>query len=304
MTILSLSQIAQALGGEVSGSRVRFAPPGHSRRDRSAWIEIASALDDGIYVGTFSGDDPLAIKDYVKERVGISGGGRLVPLVPSVTQDDAERTAVALKVWTQAQDPRGTPVETYLTSPRPHGRGVELPRETVGEAIRFHPHCPFRGTTTPAMVCLVRDVVSDEPRAIHRTALSPVGRKVKIGGVDRLSLGPIRGGAIKLTPDEEVSRCLGVGEGIESTLSLRNCHEFGRSPVWSLISAGGLAGLPVLAGIESLWIAVDNDASGTGFRAARTCAERWRVARSEIFLVTPSAAALDLNDIPAEPRHA
>jgi putative DNA primase/helicase len=154
------------------------------------------------------------------------------------------------------------------------------------------------------MVCLVRDVISNEPRAIHRTALSPVGRKVKIGGVDRLSLGPIRGGAIKLTPDQDVSLCLGVGEGIESTLSLRNRHEFGRSPVWSLISAGGLEGLPVLAGIESLWIAVDNDASGTGFRAARTCAERWRVAGSEVFLVTPSADGLDLNDIPAEAHHA
>jgi hypothetical protein len=131
-----------------------------------------------------------------------------------------------------------------------------------------------------------------------------VGKKVKIGGVDRLSLGPTKGGAIKLTPDQDVSLCLGVGEGIESTLSLRNRHEFGRSPVWSLISVGGLEGLPVLAGIESLWIAVDNDVSGRGPQAARTCAERWRGAGCEVFLVTPSAEGLDLNDIPADTRHA
>jgi putative DNA primase/helicase len=304
MTVLSLSQIARAIGGQVSGNRVRFAPLGHSRRDRSAWIEIAPNLPDGFYVGTFAADDPLAIKDYVKERLGIAGRKGWAPRVPSVMRDDAERTAGALKIWSQAQDPRATPVKAYLTCPRPHGRGVELPREAIGEAIRFHPHCPFRGTTAPVMICLVRDVVSDEPRAIHRTALSPEGRNVKIGGADRLSLGPIRGGAIKLTPDQDVSLCLGIGEGIESTLSLRNRPEFGRSPVWSLISAGGIEKLPVLAGIESLWIAVDNDASGRGPQAARTCAERWRGAGREVFLVTPSAQGVDLNDIPADARHA
>ena len=50
------------------------------------------------------------------------------------------------------------------------------------------------------MICLVRDVVTEKPQAIHRTALSGDGLKVKVRGADRLSLGPIAGGAIKLRP--------------------------------------------------------------------------------------------------------
>src|SRR5215218_10028540 len=87
--------------------------------------------------------------------------------------------------------------------------------------------------------------------------------------------------------------CLGIGEGVESVLSLHSLPEFGSSPVWSLIFSGGgrsssgLAGFPVLPGIESLWIAVDHDANGAGQRAARTAAHRWRQAGREVFLVTP-----------------
>ena len=123
------------------------------------------------------------------------------------------------------------------------------------------------------MVCLVRDIRTNEPKAIHRTALSLEGRKVVVAGSDRLSLGPVGGGAIKLTPDEEVDSCLGVGEGVETTLSLQLLREFGRTPIWSLISAGGVEHFPVLPGIESLWIAVDSGV--TGADASHACAERW-----------------------------
>jgi hypothetical protein len=145
------------------------------------------------------------------------------------------------------------------------------------------------------MVSLIRDIVSNEPKAIHRTALSLDGRKVKVEGHDRLSLGPIGGGAIKLTPDADVTTCLGVGEGIESTLSLQLAPEFGSSPVWSLLSAGGVSTFPVLAGIECLWIAVDHDPAG--LKAAEACAERWRQANREVYLVKPNAIGTDLNDI-------
>ncbi len=97
--------------------------------------------------------------------------------------------------------------------------------------------------------------------------------------------------------------CLGVGEGIESALSLRSLPEFGPSPVWSLISAGGVESVPILSGIESLWIAVDHDE--TGIRAARSTSRRWRASGAEIFLITPSAPRADLNDLfVTVPHHA
>jgi AAA domain len=51
-----------------------------------------------------------------------------------------------------------------------------------------------------------------------------------VKGHDRLSPGPIAGGAIKLTPDNDVTTCLGIGEGLGSTLSLQLAQEFGTSP--------------------------------------------------------------------------
>jgi hypothetical protein len=153
------------------------------------------------------------------------------------------------------------------------------------------------------MVCLVQDIHTNAPSAIYRTALSRSGEKIRIAGKDRLALGRTAGGAIKLTPDENVTTCLGIGEGVETTLSLRNVPEFGCSPVWSLLSAGGIASFPILAGIECLWIAVDNDVSGVGQRAARQCADRWRAAGREVFLITPTATRADLNDLLVDTRN-
>jgi hypothetical protein len=145
------------------------------------------------------------------------------------------------------------------------------------------------------MVCLVRDLETNEPKGIHRTALSRDGNKIQVGGFDRLSLGSLQKGVIKITPDEDVTICLGVSEGIENALSLRTIDRFGTSPIWSLISAGGLRNLPVLAGIQTLWIAVDHDSAGIS--AADSMAQRWLASGAEAFLVTPSVAGQDLNDI-------
>lgn len=151
------------------------------------------------------------------------------------------------------------------------------------------------------MVALVRNVVTNEPQAIHRTALDHEGQKVEANGKDRLALGSIRGGAVKLTPDEEFTTCLGIGEGIETTLSLRRLPEFGASPVWSVLNAGGITSFPVLPGIECLWIAVDDDPAGRG--ASELCADRWHRAGREVFLVKSKTLGHDLNDVVREVSH-
>jgi len=95
---------------------------------------------------------------------------------------------------------------------------------------------------------------------IVRTALNPDGTALKIDRKTvRKALGPIGGGAVKLTDNAEVTTCLGAGEGTETVLSMRSTPEFDRSPVWALISSNNVASFPVLPGIECLWIAVDND---------------------------------------------
>ena len=152
------------------------------------------------------------------------------------------------------------------------------------------------------MVALVRDIITNQPKAIHRTALDSEGNKIEVGGCDRMMLGPRGGGAVKLTPDEMVTMCLGAGEGIETTLSMRLRPQFGASPVWSLLTDGGVRTFPVLAGIGCLFIAVDNDANGAGQDAARRCSARWTAAGREVFRLTPRRTGEDLNDVARRSR--
>ena len=54
---------------------------------------------------------------------------------------------------------------------------------------------------------------------IVRTALNPDGTALKIDRKTvRKALGPIGGGAVKLTDNAEVTTCLGAGEGTETVL--------------------------------------------------------------------------------------
>ena len=69
---------------------------------------------------------------------------------------------------------------------------------------------------------------------------------------------------MKLTDDADVSAVIAIGEGIETALSIRELPDLGSMPVWSVLSAGGITAFPVLPGIESVWIAADNDAWGPG----------------------------------------
>jgi Toprim domain-containing protein len=64
-------------------------------------------------------------------------------------------------------------------------------------------------------------------------------------------------------------------------------------PVWACFSAGSLAALPVLRGIERLLIVADSDEDG--LKAAWTCAERWSVA-CEVRIWTSPNDWHDLND--------
>jgi hypothetical protein len=91
-----------------------------------------------------------------------------------------------------------------------------------------------------------------------------------------------------------------IGEGVETALAAatRIMH---RStplcPAWAIGSSGGIARLPVIAGIERLTILVDNDANGVGRANAKTCAEHWTAAGRTVVLLTPRQSAADFNDL-------
>jgi AAA domain len=67
---LSLQEIARALGGEVSGGQVLAPAPGHSPSDRGLSVRPDPSAPDGYLVHLFNGCDPLAAKDYVRQKLG------------------------------------------------------------------------------------------------------------------------------------------------------------------------------------------------------------------------------------------
>ncbi|TLU70906.1 hypothetical protein FE263_20150 [Lichenicoccus roseus] len=112
------------------------------------------------------------------------------------TNDDVDRSAEAFAIWDASVSPVGTLAERYLAS-----RGLELPE---GDAIRFNPHCTRGLNILPAMIALMVDPITSEPRGIHRTFLRHDGSG-KADGTARMMLG--RAGVIKLhDADERLER--------------------------------------------------------------------------------------------------
>lgn len=83
-----LHSAARALGGDLVGAQILFAPPGHSRQDRSASLHFNPKAPGGFVIHSFAGDDPLPIRDYVKERLGLVSGreARLALSLPLLSQ--------------------------------------------------------------------------------------------------------------------------------------------------------------------------------------------------------------------------
>jgi putative DNA primase/helicase len=205
-------------------------------------------------------------------------------------EDKQQRTAAAMKPWNERVPFRGSPAETYLRDSR--GIGDWLEAFDLDESLGFHPNCPFGNEQLPCMIALIRNIVTDAPQSIHLTALTLGPRPERI---HRLTYGPVRGGAIKLSLDGDVTTGLMGGEGIESTLSASK--EFQFRPCWSLISKGGIAKFPALAGLECMTFAGDRDENGGGQRAVDEATERLIEAGIECLNVLPPIGVKDFNDL-------
>lgn len=192
----------------------------------------------------------------------------------------------ACELWKDAVPTGGTVAGRYLAT-----RGIlTWAGDAQGNVLRFHPQCPYgEKTRHPCLLALMRDIHTNEPRAIHRTALTQTGEKI-----GRMILGPKTSSAIKLSSDEDVTMGLTVGEGLETILS---AMQLGFSPAWALGDAGNVRAFPVLSGVECLTIVVDNDDSETGQRAALECSRRWTDSGREVFRVVPDRCGDDMNDV-------
>jgi hypothetical protein len=198
-------------------------------------------------------------------------------------------------LWTGAGELRGTIAERYLAETR----GIDVTRlpADVHDSLRFHPHCVFgSGIRLPCLLALMRDPLTDAPTGIQRIALTVVNGKVQ--KLDRKMLG--LSGVVKLWPATDR---LVVGEGLETVLAAATripYEDAPLTPAWAALSTGKMAALPVLIGVSSLILLVDNDGNQEGQRAAAHAQQRWESAGRAVTPLIPNIVGKDFNDLVLE----
>jgi phage/plasmid primase-like uncharacterized protein len=96
----------------------------------------------------------------------------------------------------------------------------------------------------------------------------------------KMMLGRAKGAVVML---HHAALRMGVAEGLESALSASQIFGI---PVWSLMSASGIAACPAIPGVKHLTIFADNDQ--VGLAAAAKCATRYERAGIEGEIQYPS----------------
>lgn len=284
---MDLVAMARILRGEVCGGEILCPGPGHSSKDRSLAVRFLADIRGGFVVYSFAGDDPQACRQHISTALGFQDNYKIRTVEStrlgraSCHRDIEVRIAAANSVWRDSKDARGTLAESYLAS-----RGLRLDAG-LAEAIRFHPRLKTRGSSAAAMVCLLRDVTTNEPCGIHRTYLDGHARKL-----GRRMLGRAHNAAVKLDCDADVTNSLTIGEGVETSLAAR---QLSLGPVWAVGSSGAIGAMPVLAGIEVLRVLAEHDANGANARSVAKVSEQWLVANREVIVLRPAKG--DMNDV-------
>ncbi len=219
----------------------------------------------------------------------------------------ARKMERARVLWAGAGAVPGTPAELYLWN-RCLGFLSGCSRLRYREDVS-HPE----GGRHPAMIGLVTNA-DDQPIAVHRTYLDrATGRKAGLEPA-KASLGPVWGGAIRLSVQgrrsdlvdniHEVERPAGtvdnihssspliIAEGIETAASAGLMED---APAWAAISAGNLASGLILPA-EARWVIVAADPDPPGIRAAEQAATRWRREGRRVEIIRPHGTG-DFNDM-------
>lgn len=203
--------------------------------------------------------------------------------------EKAKRERQARSLWYEAQPIEGTPAETYL---RRRGITCMLPL-----SLRYHPRC-WHGATASQHPAMVSMVEGSESFAVHRTYLQPDGCGKAVLDPSKTMLGPVAGGAVRLSDGQDV---LAVAEGIETALSLSSGLLQRPATVWATLSSSGLRGLRLP--IEPMQLIIASDGDPAGHQAAQVLANRAHGAGWTVTLM-PAPEGLDWNDVLIRKGHA
>lgn len=212
--------------------------------------------------------------------------GRVRPEAPPKQRSPEQRLRQSRDLWEGARRlTPGDPVSLYLER-----RGVGYPQNT--DALRFAPACPVPGGSQ--CTAMIAKVTGPDGRGatIHRTFLTPDGRKAAMDEPRATMPGCIPdGSAIRLAMHGER---LGIAEGIETALAATK--RFG-VPAWAAINATMLAKWQPPEGVREVIVFADNDANYAGLLAAATLAHRLTVrAGLTVAIQMPERVGMDWAD--------
>jgi len=246
------------------GSEFAGCCPFHN--DRSPSFRVYDAGRRWIcHAGCGGGD----VVDFVRklhkvstaQAVQLVGSGNL-PSVhlapPPASRDPAARLEEARTIWRGAVPATGTVAETYLRS-----RGLQL---AIPDSIRFaRLRYGKSGPLYPVLVAVIANANS-QLIGIQRTYLNSDGTGKAAVPKQKLSLGRVAGGAIRLAP---AARSMFVTEGLEDGLTLQ--QEIGRA-TWVAAGAGNLPSMILPAGVEAVVVGGDADEAGRSAAAKAVAA--------------------------------
>lgn len=167
----------------------------------------------------------------------------------------------ARRLWAAAQPIHGTLAARYLAN-----RGIIGLRT---DALRFHPRCYHRdaaGTNSarPALIAKVSDQ-GGTLTGVHRTWLDPASGGKEPIHPTRKAMGRLTGNGVRFGRATDL---LGVGEGIETTLSVRMALP--TLPCVAALSSHHLAALVVPHTVRRLYVITDADEAGEHARRRLT----------------------------------
>jgi hypothetical protein len=291
-----MRRVAPLLGYELSVANcqgeARYRPHGSLCIDfrHGLFIDHAAGEGGGVYafIKAETGQDP---GDWLKRNYIASpkSAARLAILARKgefslehrvLTADEIERIAVARRLWDAARPIDGVPeIAGYLLA-----RGGLDIRDCKDE-LRFSPTAPWGNEHRRCLLAAYRNLCTNEITGLSRILVDEPQRWPK---TQRKMLGVVRLAAAKLTP---VTDTVAIAEGVETALA---ANMLGYGPAWALGSAGSVASLPVLPGIERLVLLQENN--DTSRDAVERCGKRWMRAGRKVVRVKADPVHDDLND--------
>jgi hypothetical protein len=250
-------QITRALGGDWSGSYGLVPGPGHSPRDRS--VKVSDRPDGDVLVHSFAGQDWRTIKNEWCRAGLLEDGLPANHAVDQTRKDEQKNQRTALALWQESEPAAGTLVERYLAL-----RGIRLP---VPPSLRYHASLryPHSGIELPAMVAAMQGP-NRRLTGVQRTFLRLDGCGKAGVNQPKMSLGPMKGGAVRLChASDELVLC----EGVEDALAFRQMTD---RPAWAVLGTSGFKSFTPPVGVKRISLAPDGDEAGK--EAAKAAAER------------------------------